>query len=699
MSLFSQNLPSRRHRRLGLFALAVLAWLSVDLAQAQITIGTPPDVSVAGPGHSAHWFNPERAGEGIALEILENDRAQMYWFTYDEQGNQRWLIGTGELVTENGSTIAVFPGLIATRGGRFGPDFDPDEVELENVGTATMAFFGCDEALFTYQAFGQGETLPMTRLSRTMGVDCAEPIHGRALFPVTDDARLSGSWFDPERSGQGFSLQWLDRDAALLTWYTYDDQGNQRWMIGQGQREGDQIVFEALQTSRGGRFGPAFDPDEVELLPWGGVTMTLDCDSGAMSYDSPLPEFGQGGLNLGRLTRLKKLPCERPTPALLELYDVALVTEVPIGTAGFPASNRVVSMSDDGSVVLGTDGVGRILRWEAGDVAFSELPEQADGLDPLMTPDGTTIYATLRRPDDEEPGGPDTFHFWDATSGWQLIPDFPFARSSLRGIGAEGTHIVGTGYEDASDNSVAIWSWSSEEGLREIANEANFDFAFGVRGGSDGGRTAVGFGTDFEGPPSFPRRDRAVRWFDGQAEFLRDADGNSLLVAFGTAASGQVIFGGGQIPDADADADNDPDVEPDISSTRRAWLWTEGFGAEYVGRLPGAIDFSTFDAFLTSSADGSLLVGDYPIAFQGSSIGVGTRGFIWTRATGLQALSELLAKVGNDDSGWEDVRVQDVSADGLLWLVSMLRDNGSDSAVNNTYAAILELTPRVAPYE
>jgi len=697
MSLFSQNLPSRRPRRLGLFVAVAFGWLCVGLVEAQITIGTSPDVSVVGPGHSAHWFNPERAGEGIALEILENDRAQMYWFTYDEQGNQRWLIGTGDLLTENGSTFAVFPGLIATRGGRFGPDFDPDEVELENVGTAMMSFSSCDEGLFTYEAFGQQETLPMTRLSRTMGADCAEPIHGRTLFPVTEDARLSGSWFDPELSGQGFSLQWLDRDAALLTWYTYDDQGNQRWMIGQGEREGDEIVFEVMQTSRGGRFGPEFDPNEVELLPWGEVTMTLDCDAGTMTWDSPLPEFGQGGLNLGRLTRLEKLDCEREMPTLLDLYDVSLVTEVPIGTPGFPANNRVVSMSEDGRVVLGTNGFQRILRWEAGDAAFTELPREARFGDPVMTPDGETIYATLQRADDEELRNFDIFHAWKAASGWQLIPDFPFDRTVLRSIGASGTHIVGTGYDNPSDNSVAIWSWSSEEGLREIANEEAFDFTFGVRGGSDDGRTAVGFGTDFEGPPSFPRRDRAVRWVDGQAEFLRDAAGNSLLVAFGTAVNGQVIFGGGQIPDANAD--NDPDVEPDISSTRRAWLWTEDFGAEYVGRLPGAIDFSTFDAFLTSSAEGSLLVGDYPIAFQGSSIGVGTRGFIWTRATGLQPLSDILAEVGIDDSGWENVGVVDVSADGLLWLVSMLRDNGSGSAVNNTYAAILQLSPRVQPYE
>ena len=688
-----QTLPSHRNRRLGFFVAVVFGWLCVGLVQAQITIGTSPDVSVVGPGHSAHWFNPERAGEGIALEILENDRAQMYWFTYDEQGNQRWLIGTGELVTENGSTTAVFPGLITTRGGRFGPEFDPEEVELENVGTATMSFLDCNEALFTYEAIGQQETLPMTRLSRTMGVDCAQPIHGRALFPVTDDARLSGSWFDPERSGQGFSLQWLDRDAALLTWYTYDDQGNQRWMIGQGQREGDQIVFEALQTSRGGRFGPDFDPDAVELLPWGEVIMTLDCDSGTMTWDSLLPEFGQGGLSLSRLTRLEKLGCVRHTPTLLDLYDAELVAEIPVDSPGFPINNRVSAMSDDGSVVLGAfspNGFRSLWRWEMGDGGLDVLPRQGRGDAAVLTPDGSTIYAALLE-EEEGPFGPlSRLYSWTISGGWNRVPDTFTTTTRLDGVSAQSNYLVGLGRR-SEEVQLSVWTWGAELGQQEIVVRDGLDYSFSTSGGvSDDGRVIVGVATDFSGPPSSPRRDRALRWIDGLPDFLKDASENSLLMPFGCMASCEVIFGGGHNLDADL---------PELSTFRQAWLRTDAFGAEYVGRLPDATDLSVYDAFLNASADGNLLVGDYPIEFTGSSIGIGTRGMVWTRSTGLQPLTTILNEIGVDDSAWENTGIVDVSSDGLLWLVSMRRNNGSGSAVNNTFAAILKLTPRVQPYE
>lgn len=38
---------------------------------------------------TAHWYNPDRSGEGLVLEILSADSAVVYWFTYDEAGNQR----------------------------------------------------------------------------------------------------------------------------------------------------------------------------------------------------------------------------------------------------------------------------------------------------------------------------------------------------------------------------------------------------------------------------------------------------------------------------------------------------------------------------------------------------------------------------------------------------------------------------------
>ncbi|HET6545177.1 MAG TPA: hypothetical protein VFG55_00345, partial [Rhodanobacteraceae bacterium] len=51
-----------------------------------------------GSGHSAMWYDPARSGEGWVLEVLADDFVLLDWYTYDEQGGQRWLQGIGEIV-------------------------------------------------------------------------------------------------------------------------------------------------------------------------------------------------------------------------------------------------------------------------------------------------------------------------------------------------------------------------------------------------------------------------------------------------------------------------------------------------------------------------------------------------------------------------------------------------------------------------
>jgi len=63
-------------------------------------------------------------GEGFLLEMLADDAAVMYWFTYDANGAQDWYIANGEV---RGNRI-VFPNLYRVSGGEFGPGFDPGKV-------------------------------------------------------------------------------------------------------------------------------------------------------------------------------------------------------------------------------------------------------------------------------------------------------------------------------------------------------------------------------------------------------------------------------------------------------------------------------------------------------------------------------------------------------------------------------------------
>jgi hypothetical protein len=39
---------------------------------------------------------------------------------------------------------------------------------------------------------------------------------------------FSGSWYSPERSGEGFTLQILDNGSALALWFTYPRRAARR---------------------------------------------------------------------------------------------------------------------------------------------------------------------------------------------------------------------------------------------------------------------------------------------------------------------------------------------------------------------------------------------------------------------------------------------------------------------------------------
>jgi hypothetical protein len=253
------------------------------------------------PGVSGAWFDPDHNGEGFLLEILDDQRAIIYWFTYDGLGNQRWFIGEGEIVANE----IIFPDLIQTAGGRFGPDFDPDQVLRQSVGTASFLWRDCNQASMKHDIDAPRSRQQLDRLSQLLAIEC-----GNLGTRTTGTSTASGSWFDPSHDGEGFVVQALAEDRVLVYWFTYDDLGNQAWILGDGfvSLDGTVTINEALITS-GGRFGDEFDPDQVVLTPWGQIQFQFGCNSGSMNYQSLLPEFGDGSQALVRLSALPGLDC------------------------------------------------------------------------------------------------------------------------------------------------------------------------------------------------------------------------------------------------------------------------------------------------------------------------------------------------------------------------------------------------------
>ena len=73
----------------------------------------------------------------------------------------------------------------------------------------------------------------------------------------------SGHWYTPGRSGEGWMLEILSPQQALLYWFTYDDAGRQRWLTSVGRIDAGGIDFDPVVLTTGGRFGPGFDPGQI----------------------------------------------------------------------------------------------------------------------------------------------------------------------------------------------------------------------------------------------------------------------------------------------------------------------------------------------------------------------------------------------------------------------------------------------------
>jgi hypothetical protein len=657
-------------------------------------------------GHSAIWYDPARDGEGWVVEVLDDARVALTWFTYDESGGQRWLFGVGEIVDEGGDQRVLFAQLYAPRGARFGAAFDPAAVEYPVAGEATLSFSDCQRGEFSHTAFGQAQSVPLQRLSHTMAAGCA-PRLGRVGDALQAYAGQSGSWFDPAHDGEGFQLQWSTRDQALLTWYSYDADGNPFWMTGVGQYEDGRIEFPMLHSTRGGRFGAAHDPTAVERIEWGSLTLDIDCDRGTASYESPVAGFGSGVLELVRLTQLRRLACPWQRPALTDLFDIELI-ELPVEPATPPPDTIVSlgsgnliqaqSVADDGTVAAAR----RLFRDIAGAPSYYYLPARLrpgaahwenDSTVPAQRPmliaaDGGTVLTGAER------GATATYVIHEPVflrdgSETPLSGQIFDTTSQPTGASADLRHVVGEGRRPAPSGSGGVrrpWIWNADEGQVELPlGQFGSPYAFAV---SADGRVVTG------GLPVLWGSSPGIRWLDRQTpELLRDAAGRQLGLAAAIADDG-TLFGNlgwrnGEGP-----------MAPAFDLRQEAWYWRDGSDNGYLGLLrdsetaPGGWWYGLTDA----AADGGLAVGHFRSPDMHRSLPNGrdaSGALIWSAVTGFVLVQDLLDAIGSP-LDWPSMRAVDVSANGRYILLSSgeIAERAGPGSPTSERTAVLRLVAR-----
>lgn len=664
----NRRMPGRTGR------VAPMAARLAVLALAALPLYASADTSSIESGYSAMWYDPARDGEGWVLEILPEDRALLYWFTYDEAGDQRWLQAVGEILRGESGDAIEFPELYVTRGPRFGPGFDPGDVEFDVVGEAAMTFEDCDRGQFSYSAFGQTQTMDIQRLSQTMAAGC-EPINGVPGEPAKAYAGQSGSWYDESHNGEGYALHWLSRDEALLTWYSYDADGEQYWLIGLGEYQDGQIVFENLQSTRGARFGEDFDPDDVEYIDWGSLVIELECAEGTASYESDLPAFGAGEFELTRLTKLERPDCPYVRPKLQDLYEITW-NEIPIE----PGTHiRAASIANDGTIAaaLGladAEGGSNLALWRPESREWETFSRRILRNPIEISGDAGTVAASDNVKDLGEPMFPLR---WTSELGWRRLPNRVFDRSWITGESHNFSHFAGMGH-DIGDARRYPWIWNASLGQRElpISDEHRLPTPLMV---ANDGEAVVGISIRPIGGTSLPPKRFAVRWKgNNKPQTIRDSFGASLATASRCNRDCSIIFGFGQT-----------EFDPEHPHVGEAWIKVRNRDVQYLGRLPDTEELRAISYSVSGSTpDGSLVSGSY------DADGTDSRGWIWTQRTGIVSVRTLAEELGIGHDDWRTMSAGNISPDGRRVLLSGWAPLPPPGVPSQRRAVVLELEPK-----
>jgi beta-glucanase (GH16 family) len=120
----------------------------------------------------------------------------------------------------------------------------------------------------------------------------------------------SGSWYNPEQSGHGFSMEFGKSDdgspLAVVYWYTFDDAGNPIFLLGNGVPHDNTLDIQ-FESPYGMKYGE-FDPDSVER-PNGGVAHFEFSDKDNATFSYTPSEFST--TTWGHTTAIDSLPLVR----------------------------------------------------------------------------------------------------------------------------------------------------------------------------------------------------------------------------------------------------------------------------------------------------------------------------------------------------------------------------------------------------
>jgi N-acetylneuraminic acid mutarotase len=124
-----------------------------------------------GPGFTGSWYDPSQSGHGLFVEVLPDNRVFAGWFTFNPAGTeQAWFVGVG---TYSGNTAIITPVTLPS-GGRWIPNFNPNQIVNNFWGTLAFTFTDCNQGKVDFNSvlgYGTG-SMNLTRLTQPAGLTC-----------------------------------------------------------------------------------------------------------------------------------------------------------------------------------------------------------------------------------------------------------------------------------------------------------------------------------------------------------------------------------------------------------------------------------------------------------------------------------------------------------------------------------------------
>jgi len=326
------------------------------------------------------------------------------------------------------------------------------------------------------------------------------------------------------------------------------------------------------------------------------------------------------------ISHLKNLCGSRGVRCCRQWFQAVALALVVISTGGIAAASSITPLGDlsggsvsssaygvsnDGQIVVGqssstVSSTGEAFKWTAagGMVGLGLLPGGSTSIARAISRDGTTIVGDANSTAAQPAGGTEAFLY--ANGGMSGLHS-PLIMYQGMAVNSNGTLVV-------SGNSSQHWTPATGVVYNTMP--------YTSRGVSDDGSVVVGWSSGFH----------AQRWTAaaGVVSLTNSDNSVSSSQAYGVSGDGRIAVG---------------------NRANVACYWTENGTQVMIGQT------GITSTALAANYDGSIIVGRANI---GPSSG--TAAFVWTAATGMQALASNLVAQGVSLSHWKNSQLTEVVA-------------------------------------